>query len=794
MFSVVVVVEDADEAPCADDEASSFFWQPAVRRRASTSADRESVFMGGAEPSTRLTFDLAAALWHRAALPRARFALPVVLTMFATATACSPDASRGHPRAAAATTTASASPPSHPDDAGVITAEVKSADETPLRELPYSPSLDVSSLDRSVDPCVDLYAFACGGWQKNNPIPPDQSSWSVYRKLTNEVRRHLWGLLKEESELETHRSAVHQQLGDYFAACMDEAAIDAKGASPLAPALAALDAVTDVKALSKWFAEGAFDGGASKIFWVGSEQDSEDASKYIPTLRTRGLGLPDRDDYLATSAKAVELRERYHAYIEKLHELLGDDKAKATKGADLVLRIETELAKVTLDRVERRDPHKMFHPMSLAKLQALAPAIEWKAVFDAVGIKQTSRIDVTQPKFFERASAMLREEPLDVWKTWLRIKLVAQSAHLLSKPFVDEEFAFNGKYLRGAQSLRPRWKRCVEYTSDDLSEALAQLFVERNFAPDLKARAEKVLSGLQKAMEQEIDGLTWMSPPTKAQARAKLKAMINKIGYPAKYRDYSSIKVQRGDFHGNAARAWRFERARQIARIGKPIDRSEWEVPPQEVDATYNPRKNDMNFPAAILLPPLFDAKMDDAPNYGNTGGCMGHELIHGFDDQGRKFDAQGNLRDWWTKPDAIEIEKRAKCVSDQYSAYVVIDDIHLNGKLTLGEDLADLGGLVLAYKAWTAAYAAEKKSSGASDPKRDGFTPEQRFFLGYAQWDCANIRPETLRLRARTDEHSPPRFRINGVVTNMPEFARAFSCQPGQPMVKPASDVCVVW
>lgn len=679
-----------------------------------------------------------------------------------------------------ATGASSASPPGGPPA------------ETPLRELPYTPSLDITAMDRNVDPCVDLYAFSCGSWQKNNPIPPDQSKWSVYGKLGNEVQRHLWGLLLQESEASTHHSPAHAQLGDYYAACMDEHTIEMKGQTPIAPTLAALDAATDLASVTKWLARGAIEGGGSLLFSVSSEQDADDSTQYIAVLRARGLGLPDRDDYLATTAKAVELRERYRAHAEKVFALLGEDAEKARAGANLVLRLETELAKATLDRVERRDPHKTFHPMSLAKLRELAPSIDWKTYFEAEGVTQTKRIDVSQPKFFERASALLREEPLDVWKTWLRLRLVDQVAHILSSPFVDEKFAFYTQYLRGTKSNSPRWKRCVAYTDDDLSEALGQLFVERNVSPDLKTRAETVVVAIQNAMEKEIDGLAWMSPATKREARAKLKAMVNKIGYPAKFRDYSAVKIRRDDLYGNVARAWRFEHARQLARIGKPIDRTEWDESPQTVDAYYDPQKNDMNFPAAVLLPPLFDGHMDDAPNYGDTGACMGHELIHGFDDQGRKFDAKGNLRDWWAKADAAEFDKRASCISNQYSTYVAVDDIHVNGKLTLGEDLADLGGLILAYKAWSAAHASELAAN--EQPKRDGLTPQQRFFVGYAQWDCANVRPEAARLHARTDEHSPPRFRINGVVTNMPEYARAFSCRVGQPMVKPDAEVCNVW
>jgi endothelin-converting enzyme/putative endopeptidase len=671
--------------------------------------------------------------------------------------------------------------------AGALAADAKS--DAPLATLPYTPGLDPSSMDKTVDPCADFYAYSCAGWQRQNPIPPDQSSWSVYGKLQDQIQRHLWGLLQTAADPSSARSPIQTEIGDSFAACMDEARIDALGSKPLEPDLAALAKVKDRRGLAEWLAEQHSAGTTDQLlFGFGSEQDALDATQFIAGAWAGGLGLPDRDDYLDQDPKSKDLREKYREHVVRMLQLVGDDAATAKATASLAMEIETALAKATLTRVERRDPYKVFHRVPLAELGKLAPAFDWKTYLARIGVPDTKVLNASQPAFLKAMSAELKRRPLADWKRYLRWHLVSSRARYLSRPFVDEDFAFNYRVLQGTEVIAPRWKRCVRWVDRDLGEALGQVFVEKNFSPELKQRTLEIVLQIEREMEADLKSLDWMSPETRKRALEKSVAMANKIGYPDRWRDYSSIKLAREDFMGNVARSARFETARQLARIGKPIDRGEWDITPQTVNAYYNPTMNDMNFPAAVLLPPLYDPKMDAAPGYGNTGGTIGHELTHGFDDEGRQYDAKGNLNNWWTKEDAAEFTRRASCISDQYSTFIAVDDIHVNGKLTLGEDVADLGGLILAYRAWRGATANQRLMP------IDGLTPDQRFFVGNAQWACANIRPEAQRLRARTDPHSPPRYRVNGLVVNMPEFGQAFSCKPGAPMTKPPEKVCRIW
>jgi len=663
------------------------------------------------------------------------------------------------------------------------------AAETPLPSLPYTPGLDPRFMDRTVDPCVDFYAFSCTGWQKLNPIPPDQSSWSVYGKLSEEIERHLWALLRTAADPSAAHDPVQVQLGTYFAACMDEPRIEALGTKPLDAALAGLAAVKDRTGLARWLAAQHMESSSSSLlFGFGSEQDATDATQFLAGVYAGGLGLPDRDDYLDQDAKSKELREKYRAHVEKLLGLLGDDAETAAGTAALVMDIETALARASLTRVERRDPYKIFHRRPAGDLDKLAPAFDWKTYFAGMGVPGTRVLNVSQPKFLQAMNGVLTKRPLPDLKRYLRWHLVNSQARYLSRPFADEDFAFGGKVLHGTEEQAPRWKRCVRWADRDLGEALGRVFVEKNFSPETKKRTLEMVQQIEQAMVADIRSLEWMTQPTKTRALEKLAAMANNIGYPDRWRDYASIRLVPDDFRGNVARSLHFETARELARIGKPADRGEWEMTPQAVNAYYNPTMNGMNFPAGVLQPPLFDPKIDAAPGYGNTGGTIGHELTHGFDDEGRNYDAKGNLKDWWTRADAAEFSRRTTCISDQYSGYLAVDDVHVNGKLTLGEDVADLGGLILAHRAWKAATAAERLVP------IDGLTPEQRFFVGNAQWACTNMRPETMRLLARTDPHSPPRYRVNGLVVNMPEFAAAFSCKPGQPMTKPAEKVCKVW
>lgn len=647
----------------------------------------------------------------------------------------------------------------------------------------HEPVLNIDSMDRAMDPCVDFFAYACGGWIKNNPIPPDQSSWDTYSKMEDENRGRLREILEAASQPDPTRNMVTQKIGDYYASCMDEKSIEAKGAEPLRPDL---DKITKISSKAELAEVAAGMTDDNVLFRFDSIQDYRDASQVIAEADQGGLGLPDRDYYTKTDAKSEELRKAYVAHVQKMFELLGDKPEIAAAESQAVMRIETALASASLTRVERRDPKRLDHKMTTAELEKVAPEFRWKVYFAKVGLTNLGSLNVAVPAFFKGMNAELDKESLADWKTYLRWHLMHANAPHLSSPFLNENFAFYGKKLRGQQELQPRWKRCTEYVDDYLGEALGQAYVEKYFPPAAKQQAQKMVKEIQTAMEQDINTLTWMSPATKQQALLKLHSMANKIGYPDKWRDYTKLEIVRGDALGNVERARKFEFDRQLAKIGKPVDRGEWDMTPPTVNAYYDPQMNDINFPAGVLQPPAFDPTSDAAPNYGDTGGTIGHELTHGFDDEGRQFDAHGNLRDWWTAEDAKEFEKRASCISDQYSTYTIVDDIKINGKLTLGEDVADLGGLILAYVAW------QQDTKGENLQPIDGLTPEQRFFVGYGQSWCGQSRDETKRLRATVDPHSPEKYRTNGVVSNMPAFQEAFHCKSGSPMVN--ENRCRVW
>jgi endothelin-converting enzyme/putative endopeptidase len=660
-------------------------------------------------------------------------------------------------------------------------------DDKPLTALPYSPSLDLSSMDKSADPCVDFYQYTCGGWMKSNPIPADQAAWSVYGKLTVDNQRFLWGILDDLAKKTAGRNATQQKIGDYFASCMNEAEVEKLGAAPLKPALDEIAALKDKKALATLLAHEHMNNATQELlFGFGSDQDFSDSNQVIAFAVAGGLGLPDRDYYTKTDAKSEEIRQKYLVHVQKMLELLGDAPATAKTEAATIMKIETALANASLTRVEQRDPHNLFHKMDRAQLQALAPNFDWNTYLKIGGIEQVSTFNVTEPKFYQEVDHQIQSNSLDDLKTYLRWHIASANAAFLSKKFVNENFDFNAHTLRGVEQIAPRWKRCVRLVDGQLGEALGQEFVNRAFSQQTKQSTLELTRGIEKAMEEDINQLTWMGPETKKQALEKLHAVVNKIGYPDRWRDYSTVEIKRDDFLGNVHRATMFEAKRELAKIGKPLDRGEWGMTPPTVNAYYNAQMNDINFPAGVLQPPLYDPKLDDAPNYGNTGGTIGHELTHGFDDQGRQFDSKGNLRDWWTKEDGEQFEKRAQCVVDQYAQYTIVDDIKINSKLTEGEDVADLGGLILAYIAWKADVQGKQLEN------RDGFTPDQRFFVGYAQWACENERPENLRANAITNEHSPGKYRVNGLVVNMPEFQQAFGCKAGQPMVR--ENRCRVW
>jgi putative endopeptidase len=569
---------------------------------------------------------------------------------------------------------------------------------------------------------------------------------------------------------------------------MDEPAVEKLGLGALKPQLAAIAQLKSSRELAPVVARLQLDLGGAVFFGSSARQDPDNSEQQIAGVDQGGIGLPDRDYYTKDDPKSKETRERYLQHVQKIFELLGDKPAVAKENADTVMRIETALAKASLTRVERRDPYKRKNKIKLADLEQMVPSFDWAAYYRTLKAPQFEIVNAAPPTFFKELEAELKKEPIANLRNYLRFHLANGYAAYLSSPFVQENFDFYLKYLRGAKELQPRWKRCVQYTDRDLGEALGQAYVRKVFPPELKASTLEMVRRIEDAMAQRIGQLDWMSPETKEQAMAKLHGIRNKIGYPEKWRDYSSVKILRTDFLGDVQRSTEFERHRNFNKIGQPVDHREWGMTPPTVNAYYSSSLNDINFPAGVLQPPLYDAKMDDAPNYGNTGGTIGHELTHGFDDQGAKYDAKGNLRDWWTREDKQKFEERTKCVADQYAQYVVVDDLHINSRLTLGEDVADLGGEILGYIAWKDA-TKDKELKPV-----DGLTPEQRFFIGFAQWDCSNTRPEEMRLRALTDPHSPSKYRINGVVVNMPEFANAFSCKVGQPMVNPPEKVCKVW
>ncbi|MGA2949727.1 MAG: M13 family metallopeptidase [Candidatus Sulfotelmatobacter sp.] len=647
----------------------------------------------------------------------------------------------------------------------------------------HEPALDVKSMDRTVDPCVDFFKYSCGGWIKNNPIPPDQSSWDTYSKMQDENRERLRGILEAAAAPGAKRDAATQKIGDYYSSCMDEKAIDAKGSEPLKPELERIAQLASKAEIADVAASMSRD---NVLFGFGSTQDYRDASQVIAEADQGGLGLPDRDYYVKDDPKSVELRKAYVAHVQKMFEQLGDQPAVAATGAQTVMHIETALAQGSMTRVERRDPKNLDHKMTSSELEKISPDFQWQLYFTKVGLNSLGSLNVTSPNFFKTMNQEIEKESLEDWRVYLRWHLVHAYAPFLAAPFLNENFAFYGKTLRGQQELQPRWKRCTENVDDDLGEALGQVYVEKYFSPEAKQQALKMVKEIDAAMAQDIDSLPWMSAATQQQALVKLRGMANKIGYPDKWRDYSKLEIIRGDEVGNVKRARKFELNRELAKIGKPVDRGEWDMTPPTVNAYYNSQMNDINFPAGVLQPPAFDPDSDAAPNYGDTGGTIGHELTHGFDDEGRQFDAQGNLRDWWTAEDGKEFVKRASCISDQYSTYTIIDDIKINGKLTLGEDVADLGGLILANMAW------KEDTKGQSLQPIDGLTPDQRFFIGYGQSWCGESRDETKRMRATVDPHSPEKYRTNGVVSNMPEFQEAFHCQAGSPMVN--QNRCRVW
>ena len=648
------------------------------------------------------------------------------------------------------------------------------------------PTLDSAALDKSVDPCVDFYQFSCGGWLKSNPIPPDQASWGRFNELAERNRAILRGILEKAASAKT-RDADEQKIGDYYASCMDQAAINSKGTAVLKPIFDRIEAVKDKSELPELLAY-LHHQGFNVFFGFGSTPDFKNAKEVIAEADQAGLSLPDRDYYLKTDAKSEELRKQFVQHVTNMFKLLGDSPEKASQEATVVMNIETALAKGSMDRVDRRDPEKIYHKISEQEWQALTPSLSFTQYITGIHSPTFSSLNVVAPDFFKALNSELSSTSLDDLKTYMRWHVVTEQSEYLPEAIDKENFDFYGRILTGAREQRARWKRCTAAVDGDIGEALGKVYVKKNFPPEAKARTLAMVKELEAALSKDIQGLDWMTEATKKQALIKLDAIQNKIGYPNKWRDYSALKIVRGDALGNSLRANEFEFNRQVQKIGKPFDKSEWLMTPPTVNAYYQPSENDINFPAGILQPPFYDFKADDAVNFGGIGAVIGHELTHGFDDEGRQFDAQGNLHDWWTEQDAKAFEQRAQCVVDEYNGFIAVDDVHENGKLTLGENTADNGGLRIALMALLASMSHDARVPA----KLDGYTPEQRLFLGWGQIWCENQRPQAERLQALTNEHSLGRFRANGVVSNMPEFQKAWGCKAGQPMVR--QNACRVW
>jgi endothelin-converting enzyme/putative endopeptidase len=655
------------------------------------------------------------------------------------------------------------------------------SETAPTGEVRFSPDL----LDKDIDPCKDFFAYACSKWIAKNPIPADRSSWGRFNELQQRGEYIVREILEKASAQRSDRSVDEQKIGDYYASCMDEAAVEKAGTKPLDPDFKAIAALKSKDDLPPEIVR-LHRQGNDVLFNFDSGSDFKNASQIIAQADQGGMGMPDRDYYFKDDPKSIELRKKYVEHVTKIFVLLGDSQPTAQAEAKVVMDIETGLAKGALDQTTRRDPQKIYHKLTNQDLAAMSPVFNWNVYFEGVGSPRFDSLNVVEPEFFKNMQQVVSAHSLDDWKIYLRWHVVHGNAQMLPSAFVDETFDFFSRTMQGTKELRPRWKRCVDFADDDLGDLVGQIYVKQTFGEQGKERTVAMVDALEKALAEDIKTLPWMGAETKTQALVKLHAITNRIGYTDKWREYSKLEIVRGDALGNSQRANQNDFRRRMNKIGKPLDKRDWPYPPMTINASYNPLENNITFPAGILQPPFYDNRQDDAMNFGGICAVIGHELTHGFDDQGSQFDAEGNLRDWWTAEDKKEFEKRTSCVANQYGNFVAVDDLKVNGKLTLGENAADNGGLRIAYMALLNTFAGKEPASV------DGLTAKQRFFLGWANVWCQHRTDAMTRMLVTVDPHSPAKYRVNGTVSNMPEFREAYHCAAAAPMVN--ENACRVW
>lgn len=651
------------------------------------------------------------------------------------------------------------------------------------------PALDPSNIDPSVKPSQNFYLYANGEWLKKNPIPPEYSRWGSFSELFDRNMNTLHKIASNAAETaEAKKGSDKQLVGDFFYSGMDSAAIQKGGITPLEPYFEEIDAIKSKKGLETVVAK-LQKMGVNILFYFTSEQDFKNSDMMIASVHQSGLSLPDRDYYTKSDKQSKEILSAYGSYVESMFSLIGEKKQEASDNSKVIMRIEKRLAEASMTRVERRNPKATYNMLTVAKIDSLTPGFSWNEYLRYFHLAGVKKVNVGQPKFIAGVGKMLENISLNDWKIYLKWHLLNAMAPYLSDKFVEERFSFYGKTLSGAKELQPRWKRVLGTVDQEIGFALGKLYVEKHFSPEAKARAEEMVHNLEAAFAQRIKKVDWMSETTKKQALIKLKAIVNKIGYPDKWKSYTGLNIDRGAYVLNVIRANEFELSFEINKVGKPVDRTEWGMTPPTVNAYYDPSMNEIVFPAGILQPPFFNPTADDAVNYGGMGAVIGHEMTHGFDDQGSQFDARGNLKDWWTKQDAANFKKKADVLVQQFDGYTVLDSLHINGKLTEGENIADLGGVSIAFDAF------EKTLKGKPRPaKIDGFTPEQRFFMAWAQMWRENDTPQALRQRLIVDPHSPNEYRCNGPLSDFPAFYEAFGVKPGDPMYRAEDVRAKIW